>query len=125
MIIKPTIGRMIIKPTIGRVVWYFPSPGDADFMSLHSAGPLAAIVAHVASDTCVNLAVFDSTGQSYSRTSITLHHDDGPHGAPYCAWMPLQKGQASKAEALEAKFAAETRAAREARVEGKVAEGPV
>lgn len=77
-------------------------------MTIHDGDqPLAAIVTHVWSDTCVNLAVFDSNGVSQGRTSVTLEH-----GAPslnasrYCEWMPFQKGQAAKTEALETAAAA-------------------
>ena len=91
----------MILPTIGRVVWYHPSstdpgpsPGDQ---------PLAALVAHVWSDTCVNLAVFDANGTPYARSSVLLVQDGNPTpGSCYCEWMPYQKGQALKHDALNA-----------------------
>ncbi len=91
----------MIKPTVGRVVWYYPAGKNPD------AGdqPLAALVAHVWSDTCVNLAIFDANGQPYppGHTSILLVQEGSPvpSGGNYCCWMPFQKGQAAKAEALE------------------------
>lgn len=98
-----------IKPTAGRVVWYHPfahapwaADAASDFARLGDQ-PLAAIIAHVWSDTCVNLVVFDSNGNAHSRTSVTLHQGDGPcTSSPWCEWMPYQKGQAAKTEAAEA-----------------------
>lgn len=90
----------MIQPTIGRVVWYHP-PFVAD--SGINEKTFAALVCHVWSDTCVNLAVFDSNGVSSSETSVLLFQGDSerPSGK-YCEWMPYQKGQAAKTEALEA-----------------------
>lgn len=93
----------MIKPTVGRVVWFYPKnhqPNDQ---------PLAAIVAHVWSDTCVNLAIFDANGcpMSDPPTSVLLVQEGNeiPTGGHYCAWMPYQTGQAKKTEAAEAKLA--------------------
>lgn len=85
----------MIKPTVGRVVWFTPkgsNPGDQ---------PLAAIVAHVWSDTCVNLAIFDANGVPMANppTSILLVQEGAeiPSGGFYCSWMPYQVGQAKAA----------------------------
>lgn len=94
----------MIKPTVGRVVWYHPfetdpgpNPGDQ---------PLCALVTHVWSDTCINLAVFDVNGKTYGKTSVLLHQDElNRPDAGFAEWMPYQKGQAAKAEQLEAKIA--------------------
>ena len=87
----------MIKPTIGRVVWYRPNSADPD------AQPNAALVCFVHSDTCVNLAVFDANGIPSSQTSVHLRQsDDEMPPKPYCEWMPYQKGQAAKTEAIEA-----------------------
>jgi hypothetical protein len=61
-------------PTVGRVVWFTPSTltGDAGFVHHDSRKPLAAIGAHVWSDSIVNLTVFDSNGTPHSRTSVQL-----------------------------------------------------
>jgi len=95
-----------ITPTVGRVVWFTPSANDN--IARNGDRPLAAIVANVWSDSCVNLAVFDANGISHSRTSVYLLQggDDVPAGSGYCEWMPYQKGQAAKTEALEAKLGA-------------------
>lgn len=93
----------MIKPSIGRVVWYTPSRDDVQ-LPRNSPQPLAAIIAYVHSDTCVNLAVFDRNGASLSRTSVPLIHDEitqSPDHA-FAEWMPYQKGQAAKTEAAEA-----------------------
>lgn len=96
----------MIIPTNGRIVLYHPSQFDTNVMTVHDSRPLAAIVAHVFNDGLVNLCVFDSNGHPYGRTSVPLHQGDGPcSSSPYCEWMPYQKGQAAKAEALEAQLA--------------------
>ena len=86
----------MIKPTIGRIVWFRPAGHAAD------AQPLAAIIAHVWSDTCVNLAVFSPNGQPMANppTSVLLLQEgnERPTGGNFCEWMPYQIGQAKKAE---------------------------
>lgn len=65
----------------------------------------AALVTYVHSDTMVNLAVFDANGVPFAETSVTLVQDNQPVPAGrYCEWMPYQKGQAAKTEALEKKL---------------------
>lgn len=80
----------MIQPTIGRVVWYHPES------STEQQQPYAAIVAHVWSDTCVNLAVFDSNGVATNKTSVFLYQGDGAErpSSSYAEWMPYQIGQA-------------------------------
>jgi len=84
----------MISPTVGRVVWYYPAGRKP-----HEQ-PQAALVAHVWSDTCVNLAIFDDNGQPYKpgKTSILLVQEGAevPSGGDYCTWMPYQIGQAKK-----------------------------
>jgi len=101
------LGRVVIKPTIGRVVIFHPHATDV-IDNYQPGSGLAAIVAHVWTDSMVNLAVFDSCGQSHSRTSVPLVQpdEDCPAQGGYCEWMPYQKGQAAKTEALEARVAA-------------------
>jgi hypothetical protein len=90
----------MIKPTIGRVVWYHPT-GTTEIDQPH-----AALIAHVWSDTCVNLAAFDSNGVPYSNTSVFLYQGDGQKpSSQYAEWMPYQQGQAAKTEQLEKKLA--------------------
>lgn len=92
----------MIKPTVGRVVWYRPflDPGAVE------SEPLAAMIAHVGSDRLVNLAVFDAVGASNSRKGVPLLQDGDPrpHGGGFAEWMPYQKGQAAKTEAVEAQL---------------------
>jgi len=95
----------MIKPTIGRVVWFHPASNSNE--SGFAPAPIcAAIVAYVHSDACVNLAVFDANGNSHSKTSVTLVQDGEPppEYGYYCEWMPYQKGQAAKTEALESQL---------------------
>ena len=89
----------MIKPTVGRVVWFYPAG------SANKEQPLAAIIAHVWSDTCVNLAVFDANGISSNQTSVFLWPGEGE--APtslFAEWMPYQKEQAAKTEQLESQL---------------------
>ena len=86
----------MIKPTVGRVVWYYPPnylPGS------DPGQPLAAIVACVWSDTCVNLAIFDADGRPMADppTSVLLVQEGNPRpdGGNFCEWMPYQKAVAS------------------------------
>lgn len=89
----------MIKPTIGRVVWFWEGIHE------ESDQAQAALVTYVHSDTCVNLSVFDPNGNQHARTSVLLKQepdDIANYQGPYCEWMPYQKGQAAKTEALEA-----------------------
>ncbi len=91
----------MIKPTVGRIMWYWPSKVEDE------GQPLAAIVVRVWSDNMVNLAVFNADGVPQPRTSVPIVQDGSPYAAgnsPYCEWMPYQKGQAAKAEALESQL---------------------
>jgi hypothetical protein len=92
----------VIQPTIGRVVLFHPSTNESD-PKFAGQSVCAAIIAKVWSDTCVNLAVFDGNGAPHSKTSVLLIQDgDETPAGYYCEWMPYQKGQAAKTEALEA-----------------------
>lgn len=94
---------MSITPTPGRVVWYYPSKDDAlqSFSSVAAGKPLAAIVAHVWSDTCINLMVIDPNGNPAPRASVLLLQGDGDRpDHNFAEWMPYQKGQAAKHELL-------------------------
>ena len=87
----------MIAPTVGRVVWYRKNLGDEQ--------PFAALIVHVWSDTCVNLAYFDANGIAENETSVLLWQEGNPKpDYRYCEWMPYQKGQAAKTEALEKKL---------------------
>lgn len=88
----------MIEPTVGRVVWFYSAPRGPQ--------PLAAIVTYVWTARMVNLVVFDANGVSRSETSVYLLQDDQrPTGqSRWCEWMPYQKGQAAKTEALEQKL---------------------
>jgi hypothetical protein len=79
-----------MKPTVGRIVLFHPVPEVT----------MAAIVAHVHSDTMVNLAVFDGNGKSYGQTSVQLvaPGQAKPEFGFYCEWMPHQVEQADKAD---------------------------
>ena len=91
----------MIKPTVGRVLWYYP--GSTDAIAQIKPEPLAAIVAAVWSDTCVNLTVFDANGLTHNRTSVLLAQPETEKpAANYCTWMPFQVGQAAKPSGVTA-----------------------
>ena len=71
-----------MKPTIGRVVIFHPTQAVAH----------AAIIAHVDSDTCVNLAVFNSNGCIYDMTSVQLVAPGAakPEFGMFCEWPDHQ-----------------------------------
>lgn len=101
----------MIIPSNGRIVWYTPARvNDADRNITQHNGivPLAAMVVHVWGDRMVNLVVFDSKGAVWSRANVTLLQDDDPkpEEGRFCSWMPYQKSQAAKTEALEANLRA-------------------
>lgn len=93
----------MIIPTVGRVVWYHPTNDDPG--GIHPGGPQAAIIAHVWSNTNVNLMVLDTDGIPYSRTSVYLVQGEdrsleiGVQG--YAEWPPYQKSQAAEIEKME------------------------
>ncbi len=89
----------MIKPTVGRVVWVI-RPYDA--IDIHQ--PEVGLVTYVHGDHCINVAGYNANGTPFSLTSLTLVQDDEPKPeGNFACWMPYQKGQAAKAEALEAK----------------------
>lgn len=95
----------MIKPTIGRVVWFYKYVDGQGHK-----GPLAAHVCCVHSDFMVNLMVIDESGVPRSQTSVHLIQEAPVPNYDYCCWMPYQKGQAAKTEALEAQVIGATMA---------------
>jgi len=94
----------MIKPTVGRVVLYKPQSTER-FADDDGAQRWPAIVTNVWSDTCINVTVFDPNGTSVGgRCSVTLAQDYEEAQEGWCEWMPYQKGQAAKTEALEAQL---------------------
>jgi len=93
----------IIKPTVGRMVHFYP---PRTFLGrLTDGSPLAAVIARVWCDSCVNLTVFDFDGHPVAVSSVYLVQGDTPiPDTAYACWMPYQKGQAAKTEALQAQL---------------------
>ena len=86
----------MIKPTIGRVVLVHRGQSD-------QAEP--ALVCYVWNDRMINVGGFDRNGAPFAATSLQLLQDDDvATGICYAEWMPYQKGQAAKTDALEAKL---------------------
>lgn len=73
------------KPTVGRIVWYHPPPSDP---GAATNAPLAAIIAYVWSDTLINLAVFDTNGGTYNKTSVVFIDEETAPDRPfgYAEW---------------------------------------
>ncbi len=89
----------VIKPTIGRVVWY--RAHDEDHRQPLDEQLCAALIAYVHDDTTVNLMVIGHDGVSFSKLDVPLAQGDEKCVPGGCMWMPYQKGQAAKTEALE------------------------
>lgn len=90
--------KTLIKPTVGRMVWYRPHTYE---MTHKHNQPLASIVTHVWSDTCVNLHVFGDNGAHLpARTSVTFAHGR-PAQPGECEWPEHQRGQARAQQAEE------------------------
>lgn len=96
----------IIKPTIGRVIWYYRKADQTH--------PNVGLIAYVHSDTLINVGGFDHDGDPFKATSVPLVQPTeterglGVTSVPvhghFATWMPYQKGQAAKTEALEKKL---------------------
>lgn len=91
----------MISPTVGRNVWYHPGGDEAG--TIAKGQHLAAIIADVKSDRCVNLMVIDSYGQPSSRLDVQLLQDDdvAPVGVSFAEWQSFQKEQATKVAIVE------------------------
>ena len=94
----------MIRPTPGRVVWYTPCADDPT--PKFKGEKLSAHIARVINDRLVNLLVIRADGITYGRHDVILvqEGDDHPAGGRYCEWMPYQKGQAAKTDALQAQL---------------------
>jgi hypothetical protein len=90
----------MIEPTIGRIVWFHPLPTAA--YPKVDGQPHGAMIAFVKNDTTVNLTVSDYSGETYAARHVRLLQDDepAPVDEPYAEWMPYQRGQAARADAL-------------------------
>ena len=92
----------MIEPTVGRIVNFWPGLGFAGVRH-DTTKPLAAIVVHVFTAQLVNLTVLDSEGLPMREANVPLlqGNDKREPGQRCAEWMPYQKGQAAKTEALE------------------------
>lgn len=84
-----------MTPTVGRIVYYksYGTP-NGEF----KPEDRAAIITAVHNPTCVDLCVFNPTGLFFNREVV-----QGNEGGKW-DWMPFQKGQAAKTEALESQL---------------------
>lgn len=88
----------MITPTIGRVVWVIRPLETLDIKQ-----PEVGLVTYVHGDRCINVAGFNGNGIPFTLTSLALVQDDEPKPeGNFACWMPYQKGQAAKTEALQA-----------------------
>lgn len=91
----------MITPTIGRVVWYHPTEGQR-IPSQPNDQVLPALITYVWSDHIINIVAFTPNGESFGVTSVDLIQEGVARlQSGFCEWMPYQKGQAKKTEALE------------------------
>lgn len=106
----------MIEPTVGRIVWYWESlPGGfnrPDLIEQHmkDVQPQAAVVTFVYPEgQRINVTRFSRDGVSIPELGVLLVQDDieRPAHGGWCEWMPYQKGQAAKTQALEADMARE------------------
>jgi hypothetical protein len=100
----------MIEPTVGRIVNFrfrHPNQVPNSMALLSDEQPFSAMIAYVHGPRLVNLTVTDHAGRQHPVTSVRLLQGaDQPEGeSHWCEWMPYQKGQAAKTEALEAKVA--------------------
>lgn len=87
----------MIAPTVGRVLHFYPGTRFTGVPALDNQ-PLPAMICHVWSDTCVNIAGFDANGSPFALTSVLLVQEDNdipPPGSNYACWMPYQKAVAT------------------------------
>lgn len=92
-----------IEPTIGRVVWYWPGASRYLGTVFDDRQPFSASIAFVGLNDVVNLAVVDHAARPLQATSVPLWDGEGERPGVECwQWMPYQKGQAAKTEALTA-----------------------
>lgn len=93
----------MIPPTVGRVIWVWPSADVRSHAILDPTQPFTASIAYVHSDTDINVAGADHLGTSFQAQHVPLWDGETERPAVVCwQWMPYQKGQAAKTEALEA-----------------------
>lgn len=80
---------------MGRVVWFYEG-------YITQEQPFAALITYVHNSHRINLVAFDYNGEPHGFVNVTLAQDATPvNGRRYAMWMPYQKGQAAKTEALE------------------------
>ncbi|TDV06048.1 DUF2829 domain-containing protein [Paraburkholderia caballeronis] len=103
----------MIEPTVGRVVHFRPGKQAAALrIQFDSRQPLVALITYVHGPREVNLAVFDAIGRHRPLLSVKLLQDDdkATDGETFAEWMPFQKGQAGKTEAIQEALDLETAA---------------
>lgn len=94
----------VTLPTIGRVVYLY------DRLGAEPEKPYTAFVADVSvngNPLTINCACLTHTGDAFIGGFQGVPHKSDPlDSRVYWDWMPYQKGQAAKTEALEAKLEA-------------------
>jgi hypothetical protein len=85
----------ITRPTVGRIVLVYVRSVDTQ---------LAAIVTKVVGLYEINACVFNEDGSSGPLQNIPHTSERAANASLWWDWMDYQKGQAAKAEELEAKL---------------------
>lgn len=86
----------MIKPTVGRVVWVIRTEDTTDIQQ-----PEVGLVTYVWHERMINVAGFDHNGKPFVLNSLTLiQDDDAKPEVNFACWMPYQKIQTEKHQAL-------------------------
>lgn len=92
-----------ILPTVGRKVWYRTGNSDQKMNKINPDDPLDATIVGIWADGLINVVVFDSHGNMFTRTGIRLRQEgETISNQSYCEWMPYQVGQAKAATTPQA-----------------------
>ena len=90
-----------MAPTVGRIVWYWPHFSDP---LPRTSGPRPAIICHVHTDVLVNLAVFNSNGEGFGRTSVPLLAEKPHDNGFWCQWPEREGVLGEVGEEIAGKF---------------------
>jgi hypothetical protein len=100
----------MIEPTIGRIVWIYGRGCDeGDEPTQPTDKPEAAMIADCWQQKGtgrwhLNVGGLDHEGRFFTETHVPLVQEftrPATNDRPFATWMPFQKGQAAKTEALE------------------------
>jgi uncharacterized protein YbaA (DUF1428 family) len=94
----------IALPTVGRIVYVYRAPGIVvGDIPVGKMKPMAAMVADVLAEGSLTITVACTNHDGSTGPLADVHHisEAGGKDEFFWDWMPYQKGQAAKTEALE------------------------